>query len=185
MADLEFVEISTVNPRILIDMRYATANNFMGRPLYRSAKCYLRKNVAFKLDAIQKKLEAQGLGLKVFDAYRPLSVQKIFWEFLPDDRYVADPAVGSKHNRGAAVDVTLVDHKGCELRMPTPFDDFTTKAHRDCTQLPPVTIENRLLLEKIMLLGGFIPLPTEWWHFDDADWMLYPVEDIPIEQLCV
>ncbi len=185
MANLEFVEITTINPRILVEMRYATSNNFLGRPLYKCAKCALRKEVALKLDTVQKKLEAHGLGLKIFDAYRPLSVQKIFWEFLPDDRYVANPALGSKHNRGAAVDVTLVDHNGRELRMPTPFDEFTTRAHRDCFQLPQVAIENRILLEKMMIMNGFIPLPTEWWHFDDVEWMHYPIEDIPLEELCV
>ena len=183
MNPLDFVDIETLNPRICVDVRYATSNNFTGRVLYARPKCYLRRPVAQKIDAIHKKLEARSLGLKIFDGYRPLSVQKIFWSLLPDARYVAPPDIGSKHNRGAAVDVTLVDAARCELLMPTPFDDFTEKAHRDCLDLPAQAIANRRLLEEAMGEFGFIPLPTEWWHFDDADWERYPVEDIPLDVL--
>jgi D-alanyl-D-alanine dipeptidase len=179
---MEFVDLEKICPNILCDIRYATTNNFTGKVLYSQAKCYLRFKVAEKLVKIQERLEKEGLGLKVWDGYRPLSVQKIFWNLLPDDRYVANPAIGSRHNRGAAVDLTLVNKKGEELPMPTPFDSFVVEAHRNCMNLSPELIENRDLLEKAMGEEGFIGLPTEWWHFDDAEWSLYPVVDIPLEQ---
>jgi zinc D-Ala-D-Ala dipeptidase len=181
--DFDLVNVQSINPRILIDIRYATSNNFIGKPVYSCAKCFLRRKVAMKLDLIQKKLEKIGLGLKLWDGYRPLSVQKIFWETFPDERYVASPSRGSRHNRGAAVDLTLVDKEGKELRMPTDFDDFSLKAHRDYERLPKDVLYNRLLLENIMAEQGFIPLPTEWWHFDDADGEKYPIEDRPLEDL--
>lgn len=179
----DFVDIQKINPRIIVDVRYATTNNFTGVQLYGSARCFLRRAVAEKLDLIQKKLEEQQLKLKIYDGYRPHSVQKKMWDLVSDKRYVADPAVGSKHNRGAAVDVTLVDSSGCELLMPTPFDSFTVAAHRDYHDLPDEILKNRALLEEIMKAQGFIPLPTEWWHFDDADWASYPIVDVPVEAL--
>lgn len=181
--DSDLVNIQSINSRILIDIRYATPNNFVGRPVYSCAKCFLRRKVALKLDLIQKQLEKIGLGLKLWDGYRPFSVQKIFWKVFPDERYVASPYKGSRHNRGAAVDLTLVDKEGKELRMPTDFDDFTLKAHRDYQRLPKDVIYNRLLLENVMSEQGFIPLPTEWWHFDDPDGEKYPIEDRPLEEL--
>ncbi len=125
------IDIRTVNPNIRLDIRYATTNNFLKRKLYPIAKCALRSSVAQKLALVQTDLEKIGLGLKVYDCYRPFSVTKQMWEFLPDPNYVANPARGSRHNRGAAVDLTLVDRTGKELEMPTPYDDFTKKAHRD------------------------------------------------------
>lgn len=176
--DLKFVDISAINPRIVTDIRYATENNFTGRKLYNSPICLLRHGVAKRLDAVQKNLESLKLGLKIFDGYRPLRVQRIFWEILPDDRFVADPKIGSKHNRGAAVDVTLIDSKGIELPMPTPFDDFTDKAHSSYPHLPQEILDNRFLLHQEMQREGFIPLPTEWWHFDAEDWEQYPIEEL-------
>lgn len=181
--EMEFVELVKVSPRILIDIRYATDDNFMGKALYTLPKCYVRKKVAEKLHRIQERLEKRGLGLKVWDGYRPLSVQKLFWDLLPDDRYIANPAIGSKHNRGAAVDVTLVDVRGEELVMPTLFDTFSEKAHRNCVDLSEEALKNRDFLEAIMAEEGFVGLPTEWWHFDDADWKSYPIEDLSLECL--
>jgi zinc D-Ala-D-Ala dipeptidase len=181
--DFDFVDLEAINAKILIDMRYATKNNFLGRPIYSIAKCFLRRKTALKIDNIQKKLEKNRLGLKIFDGYRPLSVQKIFWEIIPDPRYCADPKKGSAHNRGAAVDVTLVDDAGKELLMPTEFDDFTEKAHRNFNNLPKKAIENRILLEETMIEQGFVSLPTEWWHFDDDEAQGYPIEDISLDML--
>ncbi|MES2344667.1 MAG: M15 family metallopeptidase [Chlamydiota bacterium] len=181
--EMEFVELAKVSPRILMDIRYATDDNFMGKALYPVSKCYVRKKVAEKLHRIQEHLEKRELGLKVWDGYRPLSVQKLFWDLLPDNRYIANPATGSKHNRGAAVDVTLVDAYGKELIMPTLFDTFSEKAHRSCMDLPEEALKNRNLLEMMMAEEGFIGLPTEWWHFDDADWKSYPIEDLSLECL--
>jgi D-alanyl-D-alanine dipeptidase len=169
------VNIQSVNPHVVLDIRYATTNNFTGKKVYDSANCLLRASTARKLSDAQRELEQSGLGLKVYDCYRPLAVQRKFWSLVPDERYVANPAKGSRHNRGAAVDLTLVDRNGQELPMPTPFDDFTDKAHRDYTQLPPEALKNRALLEQVMTRHGFVGLPTEWWHFDDADWPSYPI----------
>ena len=132
---------------------------------------------------MQEKLQKRGLGLKVYDAYRPRFVQKRLWEVFPNPRFVADPTVGSKHSRGASVDVTLVDEEGRELPMPTPFDEFTQKAYRDFTDLPPAVLANRELLETVMKEEGFIPLPAEWWHFDDIEWDKYPLEDLSLEEI--
>jgi zinc D-Ala-D-Ala dipeptidase len=181
--DSDLVDVQSINPRILIDIRYATPNNFVGRPIYSRAKCFLRRKVALKLDVIQKQLEKIGLGLKLWDGYRPFSVQKILWNILPDERYVASPFKGSRHNRGAAIDLTLVDKEGKELRMPTDFDNFSSKAHRDYERLPKDVIYNRMLLENIMREHGFVPLPTEWWHFDDVEGEKYPIEDRSLEEL--
>jgi D-alanyl-D-alanine dipeptidase len=169
------VNIQSVNSHVVLDIRYATTNNFTGKKVYDSANCLLRASTARKLSDAQRELEQSGLGLKVYDCYRPLAVQRKFWSLVPDERYVANPAKGSRHNRGAAVDLTLVDRNGQELPMPTPFDDFTDKAHRDYTQLPPEALKNRSLLEQVMTRHGFVGLPTEWWHFDDADWPSYPI----------
>ena len=182
-SDSDLVDIQSINPRIRVDIRYATSNNFIGKPVYPCAKCYLRRKVAMKLDQIQKRLEKIGLGLKIFDGYRPLSAQKVFWDYCPDPRFVAPPDKGSEHNRGAAVDLTLVDQEGKELKMPTGFDDFTDKAHRSYERLPKEVLHNRMLLESVMSEQGFIPLASEWWHFDDEEVEKYPIEDIALDQL--
>jgi len=178
-----FVEVRSIDSTIVIDLRYATANNFTGQVLYDTPRCFLRKSVAERLARVQKKLQKQGLGLKIWDGYRPLSVQKKMWALVPDSRYVANPKHGSRHNRGAAVDVTLVDSTGRELHMPTGFDDFTPKAHRNWTGKDTLAIRNRQILEKAMTSEGFIPLSTEWWHFDAPNWKDYPIETISIKEL--
>jgi len=179
-AGADLVDIRDAAPRIRLDLRYATTNNFTHVKLYGEARCLLRADVARRLAAVQRDLERQGFGLKVFDCYRPLAVQKKLWALVPDERYVADPAKGSRHNRGAAVDLTLVTAAGADVPMPTGFDDFTPRAHRDAADLPPAAIRNRATLEKAMVGQGFIPMPTEWWHFDAPDWASYPVLDIPL-----
>lgn len=177
------VNIEQKNLRILREMRYATINNFTHKVLYDRAECWLNAVAAARLDAVQKDLEQQGYGLKVWDCYRPLSVQKKFWALVPDERYVANPAKGSRHNRGAAVDLTLVRADGSEVPMPTPHDDFTERAHRNYMDLPDDVKANRALLEKVMVKHGWSPLPTEWWHFDSEGWESYPVMDIDFDAL--
>ncbi len=180
----ELVELDKFIPGIALDIRYATTNNFTGQTLYPSARCFLRKPVAKNLRAVQAELAAMGLGLKIFDGFRPLSVQKKMWAVFPHPGYVADPKKGSRHNRGAAVDLTLIRlSDGAGLPMPTAFDDFTTKAHRDFKDLPEETIHNRALLETLMTQHGFIGLPTEWWHFDDANWKRYPIMDVDVSAM--
>jgi len=179
----DLVDIKEVNPRIVVDMRYATEDNFTKKKLYDSNTCFLRKSTALKLNEVQKKLEEMNLGLKVWDCYRPLAVQRVFWAILPDERYVANPETGSRHNRASAVDLILVDSQGRELQMPTGFDDFSPKADHSYQALPDQVIRNRELLKSLMEKAGFIPLPEEWWHYDDEKWMQFDLMDIPFQDL--
>jgi len=183
------VEPTHIEGSVILDIRYATNNNFTGRQVYPSARCYLRQDIANRLVRVQKLLQRQGLGLKVYDCYRPFSVQEQFWRIMPDERYVLEPVrkdgqmvKSSRHNRGAAVDVTLVDRKGRERPMPTEFDDFTEKAHRDSVAASSEARNNSKILERAMASQGFDPLPTEWWHFDGPGWQEYPPLDLPLPQ---
>ena len=162
-------------------MRYATADNFTKSVLYPVNRCLLRRAVAKRLSLVQTDLARQGLGLKLWDCYRPLDIQKKLWALVPDPRYVADPKKGSRHNRGAAVDATLVDGAGGELEMPTRYDDFSPSAHRDYAGASPAALRNRQTLESAMLRHGFLGLPTEWWHFDARGWDRFPLADVPLE----
>jgi D-alanyl-D-alanine dipeptidase len=175
-ADDDLVDVTTIVPGLRVDMRYATPNNFTKRAVYTDTRCRLRRDVARRLGRVQAALGARGFGLKVFDCFRSLAVQRIFWNLHPDPRYVADPRRGSRHNRGAAVDLTLVTAAGVELPMPTAWDEANEKAHRDYQRLPPALLRNRAILEDAMVHEGFLPLPTEWWHFDAPDWRRYRLE---------
>jgi len=182
-AQYDLVDMKKLDSTIILDIRYATTNNFTGKQVYDEARFFLRKEPAQKLLEVQKELVKLGLGLKIFDGYRPLSVQKKFWEIMPDERYVADPKKGSRHNRGAAVDLTLVDKNGNEIPMPTQYDDFTEKASRDYFDLPAQILINRKFLEDIMVKYGFTGFPTEWWHFDYQDWEKYDVLDVDFSEI--
>lgn len=179
----ELVDVEKLIPGIVLDIRYATTNNFTGQKLYPVARCCLRREAAENLKAVQEELKGMGLALKVFDGYRPLSVQKKMWAVYPHPGFVADPAKGSRHNRGAAVDLTLIKLDGTELPMATPFDDFTPKAHRDYMDLPAEQIKNRELLEEVMSNHHFKGLDTEWWHFDLRNARKYEVLDIDYSQI--
>jgi D-alanyl-D-alanine dipeptidase len=179
----ELVDVEKVIPGIVLDIRYATTNNFTGQVLYPAARCCLRREAAGNLKAVQDELRGMGLALKIFDGYRPLSVQKKMWAVYPNPDFVADPAKGSRHNRGAAVDLTLIKLDGTEVPMPTPFDDFTEKAHRHYMELPPEVIRNRELLERVMAEHHFRGLDTEWWHFDFNNWEKYGILDIDYSQI--
>lgn len=180
----DLVDVLTKIPNIILDIRYATKNNFTRSIVYPQAKCYLRRNAAQALKKVQTELEKKHLGLKIFDAYRPYSAQQIFWNLCPDPRYVADPAKGSKHNRGSAVDLTLVDLKTKkELEMPSAFDDFTEKAHRTYNTMNPAAAKNCKLLEDCMVKYGFVPFATEWWHFDFKTWEQFDLLDVPFNKL--
>ncbi len=177
-SDTSLVFLGDVDSTIATDVRYATTNNFTHQVLYPTSKVYLRKIVAEHLkmvnDYVKKKY---GLRLKVFDGYRPLSVQKKMWQIVPDSRYVANPKNGSRHNRGAAVDLTLIDSTGKKLDMGTDFDDFTEKAHPDYPNLPEKVKRNRKILREAMMKFGFLPLKTEWWHFDFHGWKKFHILD--------
>jgi D-alanyl-D-alanine dipeptidase len=178
------VEVKKLIPDLIVAMQYASGDNFTGKVLYDCNRCFLTNTTARKLAKAQTELKKQQLCLKVWDCYRPLSVQKIFWSLVSDPRYVADPAKGSRHNRGTAVDVTLVDSRGNELPMPTRFDDFSSRASRDNMELPLQILKNREVLENAMEKAGFLPLPTEWWHFDDNEWQSFELLDIRFSDIC-
>jgi len=169
---------------IVTDIRYATPNNFMMETLYSVPKAYLRAQAANALADANLELAERGLTLKVFDGYRPYSINEKMWERIRNPDFVADPAKGSRHNRGAAVDLTLIDRvSGAELAMPTPYDDFTPRARHDFNDLPAEVIANRALLRDIMVKYGFEPLPSEWWHYDFKGWERFELMNVPLKAL--
>jgi len=185
--DSPLVDVATLDDSIVIDIRYATPHNFTGVVLYPVGRCLLRRAVAERLVRVQQDLRRQGLRVKVWDCYRPFSVQKEFWSLQPDERYVAKPVskdgkpiAGSKHNRGAAVDLTLIGANGTELDMPSRYDDFSERAHRDYRASSPQARRNMETLERAMVAEGFEPLPTEWWHFDGPGWQEFEILDVPL-----
>jgi D-alanyl-D-alanine dipeptidase len=181
----EFVDIKSVVPSIVIDLRYATPDNVTHRPLYPAGTpALVRANVAERLVLVQAYLQKKKCGLKIWDAYRPSSAQHQLWQATQNASYVADPqgGRGSMHLRGAAVDATLVDEAGRELAMPTEFDNFTPAARINYHGNDPVVRSNLNLLQKAMAHGGFYGLRTEWWHFCAPDWKKYPqVPEVKIE----
>lgn len=160
-----FVDILSLDSSVLTDMRYATVNNFLEEKIYECGRCFLRKAVAEAVLAVHDDLRQKGMGLKFFDCYRPRPFQQKLWDKNPDPRYVTNPAKGSMHNRGAAVDLTIVDSEGKELDMGTGFDYFGPKAYHTTTDLPEEVLINRSLLKTSMEAAGFKSIRTEWWHY--------------------
>ena len=180
------VELIKRDPSIRLDLRYATTNNFTGRVLYPSARAFLVEAAATALINAHQAAAKQGLGITIFDAYRPWRVTKQLWDATaPAKRdYVANPRKGSRHNRGCAVDLTLHSlTSGALLDMPTGFDDFSSKAHRDYMGASVTQTANRATLQILMEAQGFIGMSNEWWHFDLAGWDRYPVLDMPFDRL--
>lgn len=178
------VDITAYIPGIRKDVRYATTDNFTHKVLYPCPAVFLRLPAAKALKAVQTELNKKGLGLLIFDGYRPYSVTEMMWEIVPDDRYAADPKAGSGHNRGAAADLTIVDLRtGKPLPMPTGYDDFTEKAHHDYAVPDSTVAANRALLRSIMEQHGFAPLTTEWWHYYLKDHKRYPLMNIPFRDI--
>lgn len=174
----DLVDLTTVDPRIKLDIRYAGANNFMGIPLYERAAAYLQRPAAQALKRAQEALAAQGYGLLIHDAYRPWFVTWMFWEATPPDAhmFVADPAKGSRHNRGCAVDLTLYDLKtGRVVEMPSRYDEFSGRAYADFVGGTTKQRALRAVLREAMVAQGFEVYPEEWWHFDFRDWARYPI----------
>lgn len=183
---LEMVELKSRIPSVIYDLRYACENNFMQRLMYPAGTVttFLRQPAADSLLKVQEELKKSGLGLKIFDAYRPYSVSKLFWDLVKDERYVANPAKGSNHNRGTAVDLTLIDlRSGKELDMGTGFDNFSDTAHHTFKQLPQQVLYNREKLKTIMSKFGFAPLSTEWWHYTYQSTMPFNILDISFRKL--
>ncbi len=181
--DLQFVALKKLIPDIVVDLKYGTQNNFTGIKLYRNPTAYLRSRQAIALKAVQEELKKNGLGLKVFDAYRPYGVTCKMWRSTTSHRYVANPRKGSHHNRGIAVDLTIIKlATGEELNMGTGFDNFTEKAHHTYTNLPKDVLENRRLLKHVMWKHGFNYVPNEWWHYHWRD-KNYDVVDLDFDEL--
>ncbi|HEX6224860.1 MAG TPA: M15 family metallopeptidase [Chryseolinea sp.] len=180
----ELIDLEKMIPSLVLDIRYATANNFTKEKIYTLAKAYARKPVAEALKKIQADLKSQGLGIKIFDAYRPYKATVRFYEVYKDTTYVASPYRGSRHNRGCALDLTLIDLKtGKELKMPTGYDSFSKAAWPSTPVKDPVARKNRTLLIAAMEKHGFRVNSSEWWHFDFIGWKKFEVLDIDFEEL--
>ncbi len=181
---MQMIDLERTIPGIVFDIRYATANNFTHKVIYTSPKAFVRKPVAEALQKIQDSLFVYRLGLKIYDAYRPYAATLYFYEVYPDSNFVANPRRGSRHNRGCAVDLTLVDlASGKEIPMPTEFDDFSPKANPTYPDLPAPVLANRKLLFGIMSHFGFVNYPSEWWHFDFIGYEKYQLMDLSFEEL--
>lgn len=169
---------------IYLDIRYATLNNFTGKVIYSSPRAFARKPVYDALQKVQDSLSYYKIGIKIYDAYRPYTASLRFFEVYPDTNFVANPKNGSRHNRGCAIDLTLVEiSTGKELPMQTEYDNFTEKAHPDYNDLPDTVLTNKKLLFGIMQHFGFNYYPTEWWHFDFKGWQNYKLMDLSFEEL--
>jgi len=180
----DLVDLARFDPRLRLDIRYATPANFMGRVLYPVPRAVAQRPVAEALAKVQTRAEAEGYGLLVFDAYRPWRITRMMWDETPPDKreFVADPRTGSRHNRGCSIDLSL--HRGgVEVAMPSPYDDFTPAAYRSNTAAAPQALRLSRLLEQWMVAEGFVPLANEWWHYDWAEWRRYPIMDVPLEDV--
>ncbi len=183
---VDLVELTSLDPTIRLDIRYATADNFLSTPIYEEARAFLQRPAAEALRRAHRALEATGHGLLVHDAYRPWWVTKVFWESTPEDKrdFVADPARGSRHNRGCAVDLTLYRlSDGRAVEMPSLYDEMTERSHPDWTGGEAGARRRRDLLRSAMEREGFTVFESEWWHFDYRDWREYPILNVPFGQV--
>jgi D-alanyl-D-alanine dipeptidase len=182
----DLVDVAAADPTLKLDVRYASANNFLGRAVYPEARAFLQRPAADGLVRAHRALREKGYGLLVFDAYRPWSVTRLFWDETPKAKraFVANPRVGSKHNRGTAVDLTLYDlATGREVEMPSAYDEFSERAHPAYAGGSAAARERRDLLRAAMEREGFTVEPNEWWHFNWRDWRSYPILDVPFRAL--
>jgi D-Ala-D-Ala dipeptidase len=173
----DFVRLKDLSPDFVYELKYATPDNFLKQAVYDCGECYLRKSTAEALVKANEAFKQLGYRIKLFDCYRPLSVQKKMWKILPGTHYVANPTKGSKHNRGAAVDLTLVDAQGKELNMGTPFDFFGKEAHHTYTEHSKEVLENRKLLKETLDKYNFKSIYSEWWHYEYRPEMQSKVEN--------
>ncbi len=179
--EAHLVELISLDSTIKLDIRYATDNNFVGKTVYPEARAFLQKPAAKALLRVHKKLKKQGLGLLIYDGYRPWAITKLFWEVTPEDKrkFVANPEKGSKHNRGCAVDLSIYDLKtGLAIEMPSGYDEFTDRASPDYTGGTQKERDNRDKLRKLMEDEDFTVNANEWWHFDYKNWEDYAIYDI-------
>lgn len=175
--DTSFIFLETLSIDFAYDMKYATNDNFLDTAIYTCDKCLIRKEVAKSLINANNKLIKQGYRIKLFDCYRPLSIQKMMWKVFPNGKYVANPKYGSIHNRGGAVDITIVHLEGKTVDMGTKFDHFGKEAHHSYTALPDSILANRKLLRSTMEASGFSAISSEWWHYNSEKAKTYPISD--------
>lgn len=181
LAVSDLVPVQAVDENIVIDMRYASGDNFTGQPVYPADICVLRRETAQKLAAANSEFMERGWRIKVWDAYRPASLHNLLWQTAGNYRhFFAHPQVGSKHSRGAAVDVTLVDGAGNEVEMPSGFDDFSGAGHRNNFGMSEQARANMEYLTEVMERHGFLSIDFEWWHFVDSEWWRYPLLDVDL-----
>jgi D-alanyl-D-alanine dipeptidase len=182
----ELVELTTLDPTFKLDIRYATENNFCGTPFYSSARAFLQRPAAEALVRANRDLKPRGYGLLIHDAYRPWHVTRMFWDATPESgrAFVADPAKGSRHNRGCAVDLTLYDlTTGRPVEMVGGYDEFSTRSSPDYPGGTSLQVWHRELLRRAMEDQGFTVNEVEWWHFDYKDWPQYPILNATFEEL--
>jgi zinc D-Ala-D-Ala dipeptidase len=182
----DLVELIKLEPTIKLDIRYATSNNFVGRPLYTEARAFLQRPAAEALQRAHQKLRKQGYGLLIFDGYRPWAITKLFWDVTPPNlhNFVADPKKGSKHNRGCAIDLSLFDWQtGNEIEMPGAYDEMTERSYPTYKGGTPEQRKKRDILRAAMEAEGFTVNEYEWWHFDYKDWRQYPILNVSFAEL--
>ncbi len=182
----DLVELNKLDTSIHLDIRYATSNNFVGRPMYKQARAFLQRPAAEALVKVNRSLKTLGLGLVVFDGYRPWSVTKLFWDVTPADKkkFVADPKNGSRHNRGCAVDLSLYDlATGKEIEMTGNYDEMTERSYPDYKGGTAEQRKMRDLLRSKMEAQGFTVYEYEWWHFDYKDWKSYRITNVPFDKI--
>ncbi len=182
----DLVELIKLDPTIKTEIRYATTNNFMGTPMYTEARAFLQRPAAEAVVRANKKLHELGYGLVIHDGYRPWYVTKMFWDATPpeDHIFVANPAEGSKHNRGCAVDLTMYDLKtGKAVSMPSGYDEMSPRAYSDYAGGTPEENQHRAILKKAMEDEGFHQIPKEWWHFDYKDWKRYRIGNVDFKDI--
>jgi zinc D-Ala-D-Ala dipeptidase len=184
--EADLIELVKLDNTIKLDIRYARTDNFVGKVVYPEARAFLQRPAAEALVRVHQKLKKQNLGLVIFDGYRPWRITKLFWEVTPEDKrkFVANPATGSRHNRGAAVDLSMYDLKtGKLVEMPSDYDEFTERASPDYKGGTAEQRKNRDLLRRSMEAEGFTVNANEWWHFDYKDWKEYQIYDVPFSDI--
>lgn len=184
--EADLLELVKLDSSIKLDIRYARTDNFVGKKVYPEARAFLQRPAAESVLRVHRHLKKTGLGLVIFDGYRPWAVTKIFWDVTPEDKriFVANPKTGSKHNRGCAVDLSIYDLKtGREVPMPSDFDEFTERASPDYKGGSAAETRNRELLRSLMEAEGFTVNANEWWHFDYKDWKSYDIYDIAFSEI--
>jgi zinc D-Ala-D-Ala dipeptidase len=182
----DLVELIKLDPTIKLDIRYATSNNFLGRPVYKEARAFLQRPAAEALVRVNKALRKNGYSLIIHDGYRPWSVTKIFWDATPADKkiFVADPSQGSRHNRGCAVDLSLFDLKTRkEVVMPSGYDEMTERSHITYAGGTAEATRLRDMLRAAMEAEGFAVYEPEWWHYDYKDWKEYPILNVSFSEI--